>query len=107
VANIALWVGFALTARLVWLAPMIFLLFALEYHAIVRWEETLLESRLGQAYQDYAARVPRWIPSLNRGQRGLHRVTEGFSWSATFFSERGTFIAIAVGYTLLWIKSQL
>jgi protein-S-isoprenylcysteine O-methyltransferase Ste14 len=62
VGNIALWVGFALTARLVWLAPVIFVLLALEYHAIVRWEETLLESRLGQEYRDYAARVPRWIP---------------------------------------------
>ena len=50
------------TARLVWLAPVILVLLALEYHAIVRWEETLLESRLGQAYRDYAARVPRWIP---------------------------------------------
>jgi protein-S-isoprenylcysteine O-methyltransferase Ste14 len=107
VGNLALWVGFALTARLVWLAPVIFVLLALEYHAIVRWEETLLESRLGQEYRDYAARVPRWIPSLNRGQRGLRRATEGFSWGTTFFSERGTVIAIAVGYTLLWIKSQL
>ncbi len=39
VGNIALWVGFALTARLVWLAPVILVLLALEYHAIVRWEE--------------------------------------------------------------------
>ena len=56
VGNIALWVGFALTARLVWLAPVILVLLGLEYHAIVRWEESLLESRLGQAYRDYALR---------------------------------------------------
>jgi protein-S-isoprenylcysteine O-methyltransferase Ste14 len=104
VGNIALWIGFALTARLIWLVPVIFVLLALEYHAIVRWEETLLESRLGQEYRDYAARVPRWIPSLNRGQRGLRRGTEGFSWSATLFSERGTLIAIALGYVVLWVK---
>jgi protein-S-isoprenylcysteine O-methyltransferase Ste14 len=104
VGNILLWVGFALTARLVWLAPVILVLLALEYHAIVRWEETLLETRLGQDYRDYAARVPRWIPSLSRGDRGLRRATEGFSWGATLFSERGTFVAIAVGYVLLWIK---
>jgi protein-S-isoprenylcysteine O-methyltransferase Ste14 len=104
VGNILLWVGFALTARLVWLAPVILVLLALEYHAIVRWEETLLESRLGQVYRDYAARVPRWIPRLDRGDRGLRRAKEGFSWRATLFSERGTFIAIAVGYALLWLK---
>lgn len=106
VGNILLWVGFALAARLAWLAPVILVLLALEYHAIVRWEETLLESRLGQAYRDYAARVPRWIPSFRRGDRGLRRATEGFSLSATLFSERGTFIAIAVGYLLLWLKLQ-
>ena len=97
-------------ARLIWLAPVILVLLALEYHAIVRWEETLLESRLGETYREYAARVPRWLPTFsprNRGERGFRRQREGFSWRATLFSERGTFIAIAVGYALLWIKSQL
>ena len=106
VANIQLWVGFAIAARMLWLAPIILVLLALEYHAIVRWEETLLESRLGQAYREYAARVPRWIPSLNRGHRGLRRATQGFSWSATLFSERGTFVAMAAGYVLLWLKAR-
>ena len=106
VGNILLWVGFAVAARLVWLAPVVVMLLGLEYHAIVRWEETLLESRLGQAYRDYAARVPRWIPWLRRGDRGLRRAMEGFSLSATLFSERGTFVAIAGGYILLWLKAQ-
>ena len=123
VGNIALWVGFALTARLVWLAPVILVLLALEYHAIVRWEETLLESRLGQAYRGYAARVPRWLPVLfNRRERKARREEDlpekdpsassassavkqqDFSWRATLFSERGTFIAIALGYLVLWLK---
>jgi hypothetical protein len=86
---------------------VIVVLLGLEYHAIVRWEETLLESRLGQAYRDYAARVPRWLPSVHRGDRGLRRKMEGFSLRATLFSERGTFIAIAGGYVLLWLKDQL
>jgi protein-S-isoprenylcysteine O-methyltransferase Ste14 len=105
VGNIALWVGFALTARLIWLAAVVFLLLALEYHAIVRWEEALLESRMGQAYRDYAARVPRWIPRTSRGsgnERGEEHLS--FSWRATLFSERGTFVAMAVGYLLIWIK---
>jgi len=107
VANIQLWVGFAIAARMLWLAPIVVVLLALEYHAIVRWEEMLLESRLGQAYREYAARVPRWMPSFNRGDRGLRRAREGFSWSATLFSERGTLLAIAAGYLLLWIKSEV
>jgi protein-S-isoprenylcysteine O-methyltransferase Ste14 len=109
VGNIALWVGFALIARLIWLGPVILVLLALEYHAIVRWEETLLESRLGQTYRDYAARVPRWLPTFsrsNRGERGFRRQREGFSWRATLFSERGTFVAMALGYLLLWTKAH-
>ena len=110
IGNIGLWVGFALTARLVWLAPVIFVLFALEYHAIVRWEETLLQSRLGQEYRAYAARVPRWLPTLRKTLKdsstlsSVSTVVESFSWRATFFSERGTFVAIALGYLVLWLK---
>jgi protein-S-isoprenylcysteine O-methyltransferase Ste14 len=114
VGNIALWVGFALTARLAWMAPLIALMLGLEYHEIVRWEEHLLLSRLGQTYREYSARVPRWIPGSNRGRRapgdGLPRSADSavsalaFSWKETLFSERGTLIAIALGYILLWLK---
>ena len=105
VGNIVLWVGFAVTARLVWLAPLVIVLLGLEYHAIVRWEETLLESRLGDAYRDYATRVPRWLPVLfYRRDRGDRREQHSFSLRATLFSERGTLIAIALGYLVLWLK---
>jgi protein-S-isoprenylcysteine O-methyltransferase Ste14 len=115
VGNIALWVGFALIARLVWLAPVMLLLLALEYHAIVRWEERLLESRFGDAYRAYAALVPRWIPTFNRGERRGRRdndlsaspAVEQYSWRHTLFSERGTLLAIAAGYLLLWLKAQV
>jgi protein-S-isoprenylcysteine O-methyltransferase Ste14 len=122
VGNIALWVGFALAARLVWLAPVALILLALEYHAIVRWEEQLLESRLGNAYRDYMARVPRWLPAFKRkAPEGLTAQEasssadsaraadprDPYSWRETFYSERGTLIAIAAGYLLLWLKAHL
>jgi len=117
VGNILIWVGFALSARLVWLAPLIVLLLGAEYHAIVRWEESLLVSRLGDAYRDYAARVPRWVPTFNRRDRGERKDqdfsaisassgVQSFSWTTTLFSERGTFVAIVVGYLLLLIKAR-
>ena len=115
VGNIALWVGFALTARLIWLAPVILVMLAAEYHAIVRWEERLLESRLGETYRAYAARVPRWWPAFNRRDRRERREKDPSANSAasavkrdsfrqTLFSERGTLLAIAAGYLVLWIK---
>jgi protein-S-isoprenylcysteine O-methyltransferase Ste14 len=111
IGNIALWAGFALTARLVWLVPVIVVLLGLEYHAIVRWEEQLLEQQRGDEYRAYCARVPRWLPKSNRGARGDRRENNfsaasasACSWRETLFSERGTLIAIAAGYLLLWIK---
>lgn len=118
VGNILLWVGFALTSRLVWLAPVAAVLLGAEYHAIVRWEEQLLEARLGDAYRAYAAHVPRWMPTINRGARKARRDQDfsansassavmSFSWRKTLFSERGTLLAIAAGYLMLWLKAQV
>jgi phospholipid methyltransferase len=121
--NIALWAGFALTARLVWLAPLAVLLLGAEYHAIVRWEEALLEARLGEVYRRYMARVPRWLPharpstSSGRAERGSPQNAvdplmvslsnhEPFSWRETLFSERGTLVAMGAGYLLLWLKAH-
>jgi Phospholipid methyltransferase len=127
VGNIALWVGFAITAGLLWLAPIVLVLLSFEYHIIVRWEEHLLESRLGEAYRVYAARVPRWIPKMrvacsrvggptpvrngsDTGRTPVRLPVPGsapaVTWRETFFSERGTLIAIAAGYLLLWIKAR-
>src|SRR5438105_14757600 len=60
--NVALWIGFAVSAGLLWLASIFVLILAFEYHAIVQWEERLLEERLGERYRAYAAHVPRWMP---------------------------------------------
>jgi protein-S-isoprenylcysteine O-methyltransferase Ste14 len=105
--NIALWVGFATSAQLVWLIPVFVVVLALEYHAIVQWEEQLLELRRGNEYRAYAARVPRWVPSLRNGPRLKKGSGEVASWRDTLFSERGTLMAIGVGYFLLWTKSRL
>jgi protein-S-isoprenylcysteine O-methyltransferase Ste14 len=108
IGNLALWVGFTLSAGLVWLLPPIVLLLAGEYHAIVRWEEGLLDARLGETYRGYASRVPRWMPRRPRGvgSRMSHAARRTFSWAETFFSERGTLVAIAAGYLLIWVKHK-
>jgi protein-S-isoprenylcysteine O-methyltransferase Ste14 len=99
-ANIALWVGFALCAGVVWMAPLLIVILGVAYHAIVRWEEGLLASRLGAPYLDYMTRVPRWIPR----RRAASTPPRALSWRATLFSERGTLIAIGVGCLLIVIK---
>jgi hypothetical protein len=105
--NIALWLGFTMLAQLPWLVIPVGLLLALEYHAIVRWEEQLLEQRLGESYRAYAARVPRWIPRVSAPAANAVAVPRGaYAWGDTLFSERGTLIAIAAGLFLLWLKQR-
>lgn len=119
IGNILLWVGFAVTAGLLWLASIVFVLLAAEYHWIVMWEEALLVERRGEAYREYARRTPRWLPSLHHGGHGGQDQKESTastassvssvvasSVSSTVFSERGTLIAIAAGYLLLWLKAR-
>jgi len=108
VGNILLWAGFALSAQLVWFAPVALVLLALEYHAIVRWEEGLLTERTGEPYAQYVARVPRWLPSWSSSPAPAAPSAPAatFSWRQTLFSERGTFIAIGVGFALLWLKAR-
>jgi protein-S-isoprenylcysteine O-methyltransferase Ste14 len=108
VGNILLWTGFALTAQLPWLAPVVLLLLALEYHAIVRWEERLLAERIGEPYTRYVASVPRWLPSRwpASGPASAPASAATFSWRETVFSERGTLIAIGAGALLLWLKAR-
>ena len=105
--NIILWVGFATSAGLLWLIPVVVVMLGLEYHAIVEWEEQLLELRRGGEYKVYATRVPRWVPSLRNDPSVKTGSREVASWRDTLFSERGTLIAIGVGCFLLWAKSRL
>jgi len=110
--NVALWIGFTLLARLLWMVPVSVVLLGLQYHAIVRWEERLLDRRLVERYRTYAARVPRWIPTLHYARRGGRGGSEpslvaSFSWRQTFFSERGTLVAITLGLLLLYVKHHV
>jgi protein-S-isoprenylcysteine O-methyltransferase Ste14 len=102
--NVTLWVGFAVLSRMLWMTPVVVAVLGFEYHAIVRWEEQLLESRLGDRYRAYAAEVPRWLPRPNAAPGRAPDAPH--SWRHTFFSERGTLIAIALGCALLWVKAR-
>jgi protein-S-isoprenylcysteine O-methyltransferase Ste14 len=107
-ANMALWVGFALIAQLAWIVPLFIVVLGMEYHAIVLWEEQLLQLRRGEEYREYATHVPRWIPAFRAASSPtLESGGVRHSLRETLFSERGTLIAIGVGYLLLWVKSRL
>jgi hypothetical protein len=52
--------------------------------------------------------VPRWIPAFRTAASpAFESGNARHSLRDTLFSERGTLIAIGVGYLLLWVKSRL
>ena len=102
VGNWCLWTGFAVWSGLLWMLPVAWVLFVLQYRAIARWEGSFLRGIYHETYDDYArnvrAWVPRWPPHAAPSPGPVH------PWRDVFFSERGTLIAAAVMAVLLTVK---
>jgi protein-S-isoprenylcysteine O-methyltransferase Ste14 len=93
IGNWCLWTGLVLCARLPWMLPIAWSAFALQYGAIVAWEEQILLKRF-PAYRNYSEWVPRWVPRVTtvRGTDARHT----HPWTMVLFSERGTLLAVAI-----------
>ena len=103
VGNWLLWTGFTVWSGLLWMLPIAWGIFVLQYGAITRWEEERLRLHFGSAYDTYARDVPRWRPRWT----ALHRAvgtSASHPWRDVIFSERGTLLAVGVMSLLLAIK---
>ena len=103
VGNFLIWIGFAVSSGLLWMVPVAWAIFALQYTAIIRFEESALTQHFGAPYIAYLHEVPRWAIDLTRlpialRDRGVH------TWREVAFSERGTLIAAAAVTALLIAK---
>jgi protein-S-isoprenylcysteine O-methyltransferase Ste14 len=103
VGNWLLWTGFALWSRLLWMIPVAWLVFFIQYRAIARWEASFIRSKYTIAYDQYARQVRAWVPrwpprSELNPELPLH------PWGDVLFSERGTLMAVVVMGFLLTIK---
>jgi protein-S-isoprenylcysteine O-methyltransferase Ste14 len=102
--NWMIWSGLVVASRLLWMLPIAWAVFALQYGTMVIWEETRLRSMFGRQYERYARGVSRWVP----GRPGdLAPLPTRHPWSDVVFSERGTVMAITVVASLLAVKSLL
>jgi protein-S-isoprenylcysteine O-methyltransferase Ste14 len=103
VGNFLIWIGFAIASGLLWMVPAAWALFALQYSAIVRFEEAALTRHFGESYEAYLRDVPRWI--LDPGRLSVAVRTRGsHGWREVCFSERGTLIAAGIMTVLLILK---
>ncbi len=96
--NFLIWMGFVVISGVLWFLPLAFIIFAVEYTLIVRYEEGVLESTFGEEYLSYKRLTPRWLPRLPR-----NRKADEHRWSEAWRSEISTFLQ----YSLLIVAFVL
>ena len=94
VGNFLVTMGFVLFGGVGWVIAITGFAFAFQYHAIVKFEEGLLEKSFGQSFKDYCEKVPAWLPKHPPAIGDWDWPEEGFS--AALKSERRTLTAIGV-----------
>jgi len=103
--NLLLTIGAALISQLLWMVPVVIVLYLVQYIPIVLWEERVLAQRLGAPYASYCQRVPRWIPTWHR--QSPARAAFSYQWRAALWSERSTFGSIAFLVIVMLAKANL
>ena len=102
--NWLIWSGLVMVSRLLWMLPIAWAVFALQYGTMVIWEEARLRSKFGRQYDRYALDVPRWVPAR---PNDLAPPQPRHPWRAVAFSERGTVMAIVLMAGLLAVKALI
>jgi protein-S-isoprenylcysteine O-methyltransferase Ste14 len=102
--NWLIWSGLVMVSRLLWMLPIAWAVFALQYGTMVIWEEARLRTAFGRQYDRYAHDVPRWVPAR---PYDLAPPQPRHPWRAVAFSERSTVMAILLVAGLLAVKALL
>jgi protein-S-isoprenylcysteine O-methyltransferase Ste14 len=100
VGNLLIWIGFAVMSGVTWFPIVAILVFAIEYHFIVAYEEGVLESTFGAEYLAYKTKTARWWPHT-----GARFVAGEHHWAEAWKSERSTFLQYAALIGLLIVKA--
>jgi protein-S-isoprenylcysteine O-methyltransferase Ste14 len=77
--------------------------FFVQYIPIIRWEEQNLRNNFGSEFDDYIARVPRWIPKLFSSEKDPEQIKGEFK--KALLSEKHTLLAVVALYLLLLWRS--
>ena len=103
--NFLLTLGATFLSELLWLIPVVVVLFVVQYVPIVLWEESVLAERFGPQYTAYCQQVPRWLPRWRRQTSGGFAAP--YQWRAAFWSERSTFGTLVLLLFVMIAKEDL
>ena len=104
--NFLLTVGATFISKLLWMIPVVVVLFLVQYIPIVLWEESILAEKFGADYVAYCQHVPRWIP-CGRPQARRSATTPPYQWRAAVWSERSTFGTLVLLLFVMLAKEHL
>lgn len=102
-----------LVAGLSWIASTIVIAyFAVFYYAVMRSEETDVRERFGAAFDEYARRVPLFVPRFPRAAPGSEAAPPGtsFSWAQyrrnrEYQALLGTLAGLAAVWLRMWLRA--
>ena len=100
-------VGFITAGRSWWAGGIVGAYFALFYYAVMRNEESDLSARYGEAFKEYAARVPLFFPRIAaaRTTEPSARPETGFSWAQYRRNrEYQAFVGALAGLGIVWVR---
>lgn len=97
--NLGLCLGLMLIAHDAWVYAVGLAFFFGEYFFIIRAEENFLRAKFGAPYEEFLARVPRWVPRLRPAYPGALR--SGFDVARALKKEHNPFAAWGSGAVVL------
>jgi protein-S-isoprenylcysteine O-methyltransferase Ste14 len=103
VANIVMYTLCGILFGNLWIAALIFLYSCAQYTFIVAFEERILLSTFGPAYEAFVAAVPRWLVSpVPR----IEASDQDFDLGRALRSERSTFFSMLLMAALYFVKQR-
>jgi protein-S-isoprenylcysteine O-methyltransferase Ste14 len=108
IGNLLILAGFAVMSELVWLIPVIVILFFIQYQCIVLWEEDCLKEFFPSDAEDYFRSVPRWLPNLpGLVNYLLYFPRPYYTWANVLRRERSTLQGIIMGCIAMMAKELI
>ena len=103
-ANYLVWLGVLIYTRNLFVIIIVSLVYWIYYERIMLAEEAYLRGKFGDAFEEWAARVPAFLPKWSRFEGGMLQ----FSWKTFVRREYATWLSTVYAYLATdWILYQL
>ena len=103
-ANYLVWLGVLIYSRNMFVIIIVSLVYWIYYERIMLAEEAYLRGKFGDAFEEWAARVPAFLPKWSRFEGGMLQ----FSWKTFVRREYATWLSTVYAFLATdWILYQL